>query len=136
MSMNRHQIRKSAFQTLFAQLANDDADVAELYTEVLAIDHENEVPEYLVTLVEGVNEHREELNEQIQGLLSSKWTVKRIAKSDLIILQIALFELQFVDDIPSAVVINEALELAESFSDDTSKKFINGVLGSFEKQVD
>ncbi|CUS26157.1 transcription antitermination protein NusB [Paucilactobacillus oligofermentans DSM 15707 = LMG 22743] len=134
--MNRHQIRKSAFQTLFAQLANDDADVAELYTEVLAIDHENEVPEYLVTLVEGVNEHREELNEQIQGLLSSKWTVKRIAKSDLIILQIALFELQFVDDIPSAVVINEALELAESFSDDTSKKFINGVLGSFEKQVD
>jgi len=134
--MNRHQIRKSAFQTLFAQLANDDADVAELYTEVLAIDHENEVPEYLVTLVEGVNEHREELNEQIQSLLSSKWTVKRIAKSDLIILQIALFELQFVDDIPSAVVINEALELAESFSDDTSKKFINGVLGSFEKQVD
>jgi len=134
--MNRHQIRKSAFQTLFAQLANDDADIAELYTEVLAIDHENEVPEYLVTLVEGVNEHREELNEQIQSLLSSKWTVKRIAKSDLIILQIALFELQFVDDIPSAVVINEALELAESFSDDTSKKFINGVLGSFEKQVD
>jgi len=134
--MNRHQIRKSAFQTLFAQLANDDADIAELYTEVLAIDHENEVPEYLITLVEGVNEHREELNEQIQSLLSSKWTVKRIAKSDLIILQIALFELQFVDDIPSAVVINEALELAESFSDDTSKKFINGVLGSFEKQVD
>lgn len=134
--MNRHQIRKSAFQTLFAQLANDDAYIAELYTEVLAIDHENEVPEYLITLVEGVNEHREELNEQIQSLLSSKWTVKRIAKSDLIILQIALFELQFVDDIPSAVVINEALELAESFSDDTSKKFINGVLGSFEKQVD
>ncbi|QER67339.1 transcription antitermination factor NusB [Paucilactobacillus nenjiangensis] len=135
MSMNRHQIRKSAFQTLFAELANEDADIAELYKEVLAIEHEKDIPDYLVTLVEGVNNHRDSLNEQIQSLLSAKWTVSRIAKSDLIILQIALFEMQYVDDVPNAVVINEALELAAAFSDDSSKKFINGVLGSFEKQV-
>ncbi|MFZ2353661.1 transcription antitermination factor NusB [Paucilactobacillus nenjiangensis] len=135
MSMNRHQIRKSAFQTLFAELANEDADIAELYKEVLAIEHEKDIPDYLVTLVEGVNNHRDSLNEQIQSLLSAKWTVSRIAKSDLIILQIALFEMQYVDDVPNAVVINEALELADAFSDDSSKKFINGVLGSFEKQV-
>jgi N utilization substance protein B len=133
--MNRHQIRKSAFQTLFAELANEDADIAELYKEVLAIEHEKDIPDYLVTLVEGVNNHRDSLNEQIQSLLSAKWTVSRIAKSDLIILQIALFEMQYVDDVPNAVVINEALELAAAFSDDSSKKFINGVLGSFEKQV-
>jgi N utilization substance protein B len=133
--MNRHQIRKSAFQTLFAELANEDADIAELYKEVLAIEHEKDIPDYLVTLVEGVNNHRDSLNEQIQSLLSAKWTVSRIAKSDLIILQIALFEMQYVDDVPNAVVINEALELADAFSDDSSKKFINGVLGSFEKQV-
>lgn len=133
--MNRHQIRKSAFQTLFAELANEDADIAELYKEVLAIEHEKDIPDYLVTLVEGVNNHRDSLNEQIQSLLSAKWTISRIAKSDLIILQIALFEMQYVDDVPNAVVINEALELADAFSDDSSKKFINGVLGSFEKQV-
>lgn len=133
MSLNRHQIRRSAFQTLFALSSNSGANVSDIYDQVLNDD--DEVPAYLTQLVDGVIAHQDELDASIQKLLDKKWRLSRLAKTDLVILRIALYEMQFVDNVPDAVAINEALELTKTFSDDKSKGFVNGVLGNFEKQA-
>jgi N utilization substance protein B len=79
-------------------------------------------------LVSGVVDHLDELDKIIEKYLRSGWSIDRIAKTDLIILQIALYEMLYVDDLPAKVSINEAIELAKKYSDDRSRKFVNGIL--------
>lgn len=134
MTLNRHRIRESAFQTLFALEANPSVDINSVYEEVLTDKADDgEIPVYLKLLVDGVIEHQEQLDQQITALLAAKWRLSRLAKTDLVILRLALFELQFVENVPDAVVINEALELTKTFSDESSRRFVNGILGNFEK---
>lgn len=135
MSLNRHQIREEAFQVLFALQTDSDADLATIYQSIPHHDRK-EIPAYLQTLVEGVSEHQGELDQEISSLLATGWTIERLAKPDLVILRLALFEMQYVDDVPTAVAINEALELTKTFSNDKSRKFINGALGKFEQQLE
>lgn len=134
MSLNRHMIREEAFQVLFALQSTPDAEIETVYQSVPHHD-EKQIPAYLLTLVNGVREHQGQLDGQIEGLLANGWTLNRLAKSDLIILRLALFEIQYVDNVPSVVAINEALELTKTFSSDKSRKFINGALGKFEKEA-
>lgn len=134
MSLSRHQVREEAFQVLFALQTDSDADLATIYQSIPYHD-QHQIPEYLKTLVEGVNEHQGELDQEISSLLADDWTIDRLAKPDLVILRLGLFEIQYVDDVPAAVAINEALELAKTFSNDKSRKFINGALGKFERQL-
>lgn len=133
MSLNRHMIREEAFQVLFALQSAPDVDIETVYESIPHHD-EKQVPAYLLTLVNGVREHQEQLDEQVTELLANGWTINRLAKPDLIILRLALYEMQFVDNVPEAVAINEALELTKTFSSEKSRKFINGALGKFEKQ--
>ena len=56
------------------------------------------------------------------------WTLQRLSKVDLMILRLAVYEILHEDDVPNRVALNEALELAKTYSDDSSRKFINGVL--------
>ena len=65
-----------------------------------------------------------------------RWEINRLAQTDLVILRVALYEIQFVDEVPTVVAINEALELAKTYSNDKSRKFINGALGKFERQLE
>lgn len=134
MSLSRHQVREEAFQVLFALQTDSDADLATIYQSIPYHD-QHQIPEYLKTLVEGANEHQGELDQEISSLLADDWTIDRLAKPDLVILRLGLFEMQYVDDVPAAVAINEALELAKTFSNDKSRKFINGALGKFERQL-
>ena len=134
MSLSRHQVREEAFQVLFALQTDSDADLATIYQSIPYHD-QHQIPEYLKALVEGVNEHQGELDQEISSLLADEWTIDRLAKPDLVILRLGLFEIQYVDDVPAAVAINEALELAKTFSNDKSRKFINGALGKFERQL-
>lgn len=134
MSLNRHQVREEAFQVLFALQTDADADLATIYQSIPHHD-KHQIPEYLKILVEGVNEHQGELDQEISSLLADSWTIDRLAKPDLVILRLGLFEMQYVDDVPTAVAINEALELAKTFSNDKSRRFINGALGKFERQL-
>lgn len=55
---------------------------------------------------------------------------------DLIILRIAIFEMKYIEDVPFAVALNEAIELAKTFSDDQSRKFVNGVLSNVLKEIE
>ncbi|MEY8441242.1 transcription antitermination factor NusB [Lactobacillaceae bacterium 24-114] len=132
MTANRHQVREEAFQILFAMQSNPEASLESIYESLPH--HSKEVPEYLTTLVNGVRDHQEELDEQISSLLAEGWRINRLAQTDLIILRLAIYEIQYVKTVPTVVAINEALELAKTFSNDKSRKFINGALGKFEQQ--
>lgn len=131
MELTRHKIREVAFQTLFALASEPDADRMTIYRSLIKLRDDEQAPEYLDSLVSGVVDHQDELDEQISAHLAKGWTLQRLAKPDLIILRLALYELQYEENMPKAVAINEALQLAKSFSDDRSRKFINGVLSNF-----
>lgn len=85
------------------------------------------VPEYAVTLVEGVQAHRERIDE-ILATYSHGWTVERMPAVDRAVLRIGVLELLWHDDVPDAVAIDEAVELAKSLSTDESPAFVNGLL--------
>jgi transcription antitermination protein NusB len=85
------------------------------------------VPEYSRDLVNGVAEHQE----SIDGLISASsvdWTLDRMPPVDRTVLRLAAYELLWCDDVPTAVAIDEAVELAKSLSTDDSPAFVNGVL--------
>lgn len=84
-------------------------------------------------LVQGVWGHRDALDELISHH-SQHWRVGRIAKIELSILRLALFEMYFREDIPPKVAINEGVELAKEFGDEQSRGFVNGILDAAAKQ--
>ncbi|HEX3789408.1 MAG TPA: transcription antitermination factor NusB [Pseudonocardiaceae bacterium] len=86
------------------------------------------VNDYTVTLVEGVTEHRSRIDE-VLAEHSEGWTLPRMPPVDLAVLRMGLFELLWATDVPDAVVIDEAVELAKELSTDDSPRFVNGVLG-------
>jgi N utilization substance protein B len=86
------------------------------------------VPEYAAELVEGVAEHGARIDE-ILASYSEGWTLDRMPVVDRAILRLGLYELLWRDDVPDAVAIDEAVELAKSLSTDESPRFVNGVLG-------
>ncbi|MEJ6348588.1 transcription antitermination factor NusB [Holzapfeliella sp. He02] len=132
--MNQHDIRRAALQANFIQLSSElTAEQALETVKDHYLNEEETLPDYLEQLVKGVASKKDELNQVIDDRLSDKWQFNRIAKINIAILQLALYELKYTET-PTAVAINEALNLADEFSDDKSKKFINGLLSNFSKQ--
>jgi transcription antitermination protein NusB len=86
------------------------------------------VPEYAVTLVEGVVAHRERIDEAL-ATYAQGWTLDRMPAVDRTILRLATWELVHNDDVPDDVVISEAVGLASELSTDESPRFVNGLLG-------
>ena len=129
MTFKRRKIREVAFQTLFAMSSDPEVDREQLYNELLPLAPQEEVPAYLEELVTGISEHQAEFDQEIEGSLAAGWSLWRVEKPNLIILRLALYEMKYVDDVPVAVAIDEALEMTKKFSDDQSRTFINGVLG-------
>ncbi len=82
---------------------------------------------YAGELIEGVEDHRAELDEAVDGALQG-WTPERVGRIERTILRIALFEMKYRVDVPPKVAINEALELAKAYSAAESTGFINAVL--------
>lgn len=109
--LNRHDIRIRAFQTLFALNANPEADKQVLYQQLLTDDGKLElkVPAYLDELVSGVLDNQAALDEKIKQYLMQGWTLSRIAKTDLVILRLAFFEMDNEPDIPKRVALNEEI---------------------------
>lgn len=83
--------------------------------------------EYATTLIRGVHEHLEELDQGIDSALEN-WTPERVGRIERSVLRVALYEMRFADDVPSSVAINEAIEVAKRFADENAPRFINGVL--------
>ena len=126
--MGRHQSRETALQVLYQiEISKIEANEAlRLMKEEFSTDAKDF--EYTSNIVNGVIEKKNFLNSVIERV-AIDWSMNRIAKVELSIMRIALFEAFFVEDVPSNVAVNEALILAKAFSGDEASKFINGVLG-------
>lgn len=85
------------------------------------------VGEYAVTLVEGVAQHRDRIDDLVQTY-SQGWELDRMPAVDRAVLRLAIYELMYEDDVPDSVVIDEAVELAKQLSTDESPAFVNGLL--------
>ena len=84
-------------------------------------------------MVDGILSKLEDIDGLINELVAN-WEFSRIAKTDLAILRLAIFEILYRLDVPPVVVIDEALEISKDFSSDNSRKFLNGVLDQASKQ--
>lgn len=122
----RSKARKRALDILFEADQRRLDPVAVLRERLPAA--EPPIPEYSVTLIEGVVTHDERITELL-STYSHGWTVDRMPAVDRQALRIGVFELLWVDDVPDAVAVDEAVELVKSLSTDDSPGFVNGLLG-------
>ena len=125
----RREARELAFKLIFENEFNN-VDVELSFMSEL---DEREVPaedrDFALTLFNLSNENKEE----IENLISSKivgYEYNRLYKVDISLLKLAVAEIRFYKETPTAVVVNEVLELAKKYSTDNSAKFLNGVLGA------
>ena len=126
----RSKARKRAVDLLYeADLRGTDA-VTTLAERVALADPP--VNDYTVELVEGVSQWRPEID-KILAEYAEGWSVERMPGVDRAILRLGAYELLWREDVPDAVAIDEAVELAKSLSTDESPRFINGVLGNVLK---
>ena len=93
-----------------------------------------DVWEFAVALARGAWEKRAEADRVIVQLASG-WTLERIATADRNLLRLALYEIKYRGDIPPSVSVNEAVELAKSYSTAESARFINGILGNYIRSL-
>lgn len=141
MASNRHLGRIVVLQTLYEQALRqmcgdkniDLADVLERNISKYASSLDDKA--FIRKLAKGVDKSAEELDKEIQPL-APEWPLGQISRIDHVILRIGAYELKEKGGVPPKVVINEAVELAKAFGGDNSSKFINGVLGTFFKQLD
>lgn len=89
---------------------------------------------YLDTVVSGVVNRMDELNAQIQKY-SIGWDINRISKLTRCILQLAMFEVLYVEDVPTGVAISEAVRIAKLYDGDDTGAFVNGILGVFAREL-
>jgi len=87
--------------------------------------------DYFLEIINGVLNSLKEIDELIEAK-AKDWTIDRIAKMDLPILRVAVYEIKHREDIPVGVSINEAVELAKKYGSDDSSRFVNGLLGQIE----
>lgn len=89
---------------------------------------------YIDTVVSGVANRAEDLNEQIQKF-SIGWDVTRISRLARTIMQLAIYEILYVEDVPTGVAVSEAVRLAKKYDGDDTGSFVNGILGSFARSL-
>lgn len=125
--LTRPEVREGAFLILYqTNFGTTPEEIDELNSEAFDIAKNEETDE----IVRGVMEHDEELCE-IVAKYSKTRAVSRIAKVNMVILKIAIYEMKYCSRVPCAVAINEAVELAKKYSMKADSGFINGILNSY-----
>ena len=124
----RSDARERALHLLYEAHAKSESGSSIDESQVLAVD---DLVLEIVQGVDGVTAFADEIiTENAIG-----WTLARMPVIDLIVLRIAIFELKSRPDVPTAVILNEAVELAKTFSTDESGRFVNGILSTIAKKV-
>ncbi len=130
--MTRREIRDSAFKLVYEQLLRDD-DINDLYEIAEEVD-EIVVNDEVKKIVDGTLAHKDELDNIISGYSKSR-SISRIPKINLAILRIAIFESLYDDNTPVNAAISEAIKLSMVYTYQEDTSFINGVLGSFSRDL-
>lgn len=95
---------------------------------------EGPIDDYAMTLIEGVFDNKKEIDSILEGL-SKNWSLERMSLVDLNVIRVATFEIMKLEEIPTSVSIDEAVELAKGFGGEDSHKFVNGILGAIAKKL-
>ncbi len=133
--MNRTAIREQTFKLIYSleiQKQNELEEAIELYEQSNEIT-DQKAKVYIKDAVFGIEKNKEDILQQIEKNLKTDWKLERISKIDLAILKLAIYELKYTE-IPFKVAINEAVELAKKYGEDSSKNFVNGILASIVKE--
>ena len=134
--MKRSAIRELTFRLIYSleiQKVEDLEEQIELYIQCNEIE-EDDAKEYITDAILGIKENNIEIQGLIEKNLKADWKIDRISKIDLSLLKLAIYEIKY-KEIPYKVAINESLELAKKYGEETSKNFINGILASVVKEM-
>ena len=126
--MTRKASREQAFVLIFENIFRNES-VAELL-EIAKLYGEYVEDEYCVRLVETIENNKTAIDDTISEYARG-WQLERISKVSLAALRIAMAEIEFFDDIPVSVTVNEAVELVKKYATVEDSSFVNGILGSF-----
>lgn len=131
--MNRSEARELGFKFLYQIEVQKELneEQIELFFENYEITDTNAM-EYIKDLVNGIEIEKEAISDIIANNLKSDWKIERISKINLSLLKLAIYEIKY-KQLPYKVVINEVVELAKKYGEDTSHSFINGILASVVK---
>lgn len=129
--LSRPEVREGAFLILYQTMfGTTPEEIDELNAEAFDIAKNEETDE----IVKGVMEHDAELVELISKFSKTR-SIARIAKVNMVILKIAIYEMKYCDRVPDAAAINEAVELAKKYSLKADSGFINGILNSCKEEL-
>ena len=126
----RTKARKRALDVLFASELRSESAVVALDRAIA--DGEGPTNAYTATLVRGVVQHQERIDELL-STYSQGWTLTRMPAVDRNVLRLGVFEVLYADDVPDAVAVTEAMALVSELSTDESPAFVNGVLGNIAR---
>lgn len=130
--MNKSELREELFKLVYS-LEVQKCETEEQINTYLEIAELNEKDvNKIKTLVFDIIEKSSKIKEEISKNLKKDWSIDRISKVDMSILKIAIYELLY-KKVPYKIAINEAVELAKKYGEDSSKSFINGILASVVK---
>ena len=132
--MRRSEIREHIFKLLFLEgfhPADEREEQVRLYLEELEEPSEKDV-NYISGKFGQVLMHQEEIDAQLNEA-SEGWKTHRMNRVDLCVLRLAVYEMEYDEDVPMSVAINEAIELAKRYGGDSSGSFVNGLLGRLAK---
>ena len=126
----RGKARKRALDLLYASEMRSESPIVALDRAIEA--GEGPTNDYTGVLVRGVVEHQARIDELLTEY-SQGWTLQRMPAVDRNVLRLGVYELLYVDDVPDAVAVSEAISLVRDLSTDESPTFVNGILGAIEK---
>ena len=126
----RSKARKRALDVLFASELRGQRPVEAL--DAAIAEGEGPTNDYTAVLVRGVVEHQAEID-ALLAEYSTGWTLDRMPAVDRNVLRLGVFEMLYADDVPDAVAVTEAMALVRDLSTDDSPAFVNGVLGSIQR---
>jgi N utilization substance protein B len=132
--MGRKQAREGTMKLLYQMAVNEDFsdEAMDIYFTEYTFDELEK--EYILDAINQIKENMDSIDTYIEKHLEG-WNINRIAKVDLAVLRIAVYEIIYRKDIPVQVSINEAIEIVKKYSTDESFKFINGVLGGLVRSI-
>lgn len=128
--MKRTETREMLFKALYE--IEIQKDVSEEHIDLFLENNEitdSEAISYIKKAIKEITERKDELEELISKNLKKDWTLDRISKTNIALLKLAIYEIKYAE-VPFKVAINEAVDLAKKYSEETSSAFINGVLAS------
>ncbi len=136
--MNRSETRNMAYKLLYSlEIQKPEENEIQEQIEMFISNNdiiEKNVKDYIYDVINGIYENKEKILLIIEKNLREEWAIERVSKINLSILKLATYEIIY-SKLPYKVVINEAIELAKKYGDDSSYSFVNGILANIIKEL-